>query len=92
MWQQHYISYSQYQKGIDEPLPTRSRSSSRRNRSPRRTSRAGCEPQIIHALKKEGVAHPEYEAYYGGLKIKLTIDLSMQKAAQADRQRGVPRR
>ncbi|WP_249009732.1 transglycosylase domain-containing protein [Conexibacter sp. DBS9H8] len=41
-------------------------------------------PQIITALEREGVPAKiaPYEAYYGGLKIKLTINLAMQQAAQ----------
>ncbi len=38
----------------------------------------------MHALEQEGLSPKEaqYEADYGGLKIKLSIDLNMQKAAQ----------
>ena len=41
-------------------------------------------PQIVHALEREGVPRnvAQYQAYYGGLKIKLTINLQLQQAAQ----------
>jgi penicillin-binding protein 1A len=41
-------------------------------------------PLIVRSLEKEGVSpdHAQYEAYYGGLKIKLTLNLKMQEAAQ----------
>ena len=49
-------------------------------------------PQIVTALQNEGLSpkQAQYEAYYGGLKIKLSIDLSMQHAAQDGDRRGVP--
>lgn len=85
MVQQDYISRAQQQTGLTQPLPVQSdiQQASEPAAAPYFTS--WVRPQIIRALEKEGVSDTSapYEAYYGGLKIKLTINLKLQQAAQA---------
>ena len=85
MLEQHDITRDQYDKWIHEPLPTASdiQQPSEPSAAPYFTS--WLRPQIVAAMAKmghvsQGVA--EYRAYYGGLKIRTTIDLEMQKAAE----------
>ncbi len=84
MYNQRYISRAQYDTGINEPLPTAAQIQQPQEPIDAPYFTSWVRPQIINALEKEGVPAKEatYEAYYGGLKINLTIDLSMQKAAQ----------
>ncbi len=85
MYQQQYITRAQYTKALSRPLPQQTdiQQASEPAAAPYFTS--WVRPQIIRALEKEGVSAKiaPYEAYYGGLKIKLTINLKMQQAAQA---------
>ncbi len=86
MYEQHYLSYTQYVAARDTPLPTRSEI-----RQPQQQPSAApyftswVEPLVVRALEKEGLSPREaqYEAYYGGLKIKLSIDLKLQNEAQS---------
>ncbi len=86
MYRQHYISRGLYEYSRNRPLPTAAQI-----REPQQQpSAAGyftswVEPQILAALERQGlsVKQAQYEAYYGGLKIKLSIDLNMQQQAQA---------
>jgi penicillin-binding protein 1A len=84
MYEQHYITYAQFQKAKSQPLPTAAdiQQASEPAAAPYFTS--WVRPQIINALEREGVPAKDapYEAYYGGLKIKLTLNLQMQQAAQ----------
>ncbi len=83
MLQQHDITEQQYQQGISAPLPTAAdiQQPSEPTAAPYFTS--WLRPQILAAVG-HGVspALAEYRAYYGGLKIKTTLDLDMQKAAE----------
>ncbi len=83
MLQQHYITEEQYQQGINAPLPTAAdiQQPSEPTAAPYFTS--WLRPQILAAVG-HGVSPSlaEYRAYYGGLKIKTTLDLDMQKAAE----------
>ena len=84
MLQQHYITEEQYQQGINAPLPTAAdiqQPSEEPTAAPYFTS--WLRPQILAAVG-HGVSPSlaEYRAYYGGLKIKTTLDLDMQKAAE----------
>ena len=83
MLQQHYITQEQYQQGINAPLPTAAdiQQPSEPTAAPYFTS--WLRPQILAAVG-HGVSPSlaEYRAYYGGLKIKTTLDLDMQKAAE----------
>jgi penicillin-binding protein 1A len=85
MYRQHYISYGEYQYSLGRPLPTPAQikqPEQQPSAAPYFTS--WVEPQVVRALEHEGLAPKEaqYEADYGGLKIKLSIDLNMQKQAQ----------
>jgi penicillin-binding protein 1A len=85
MYQQHYISYGLYQYSRSRPLPTPAQI-----REPQQQPSAApyftswVEPQVVHALESDGLSPKEalYKAKYGGLKIKLSIDLAMQNQAQ----------
>ena len=83
MLQQRYITEEQYQQGINAPLPTAAdiQQPSEPTAAPYFTS--WLRPQILAAVG-HGVspALAEYRAYYGGLKIKTTLDLDMQRAAE----------
>ena len=84
MLDQHYISEQQYQVGIaTSRFRRRPTFSSPRSRRRRRTSRAGCARRSSRrwgwATASPNVA--EYRAYYGGLKIRTTLDLGLQQAA-----------
>ncbi len=85
MYEQHYISQADYDKFQNTPLPTANQiqqPEQQPSSAPYFTS--WVEPQVVRALEKEGLSAKEaqYEAYYGGLKIKLSIDLNLQNEAQ----------
>lgn len=85
MYHQHYISYGLYQYSLSRPLPSRAQIKQPEQQpgaAPYFTS--WVEPQVVRALEHEGLTAKEaqYEADYGGLKIKLSIDLSLQNEAQ----------
>ena len=84
MLAQRYISRFQYNQGVASPLPTAAdiEQPEEPPAAPYFTSWLG--PQIIAAMERGGVSptDAEYRAYYGGLKIRTTIDLPMQQAAQ----------
>ena len=83
MRQQGYISASQYRQGIAQPVPRSVEQPEEPPAAPYFTS--WLRPQILSAM---GLGHgvpaqvAEYRAYYGGLKIRTTIDLPMQQAAE----------
>jgi penicillin-binding protein 1A len=86
MWQQHYISESDYYRYRNTPMPTTAQI-----RQPEQLSSAApyftswVEPQVVRALEANGLSpkQAQYEADYGGLKIKLSIDMRMQTQAQS---------
>ncbi len=85
MLDQHYITQQQYDQGIVAPLPTANdlQQPSEPTAAPYFTS--WLRPQILAAMGSgrgvpAGLA--AYRAYYGGLQIRTTIDLEMQKAAE----------
>jgi penicillin-binding protein 1A len=86
MYQQGYIkTHAQLEQYVDEPLPSAAglQQPSEPPAAPYFTS--WLRPQIIHAIQvKDHVSQSiaEYRAFYGGLKIKTTIDLPLQQAAQ----------
>ncbi len=86
MYHQHYISYGEYQYSVNRPLPTPAQikqPEQQPSAAPYFTS--WVEPQVVRALEHEGLTPKEaqYQADYGGLKIKLSIDLNMQRQAQS---------
>ncbi len=80
----HDISHEQYQRYLNWPLPTEQEVEQPEEppAAPYFTSWVG--PQIVQAMERGGVSPSVagYRAYYGGLKIRTTIDLPMQRAAQ----------
>jgi penicillin-binding protein 1A len=85
MLEQHYITQAQYQSGKAQPLPTAALIQQPQEPAAAPYFTSWLRPQILTAmgLGKPGVADSvaEYRAYYGGLKIRTTIDLSMEQAA-----------
>src|SRR5205807_30820 len=81
---QGYISQVQYQQALTDPLPTANdiQQPAEPTAAPYFTS--WLRPQILSAM---GLGHgvpasvAEYRAFYGGLKIHTTLDLSLQQAA-----------
>ena len=84
MVEQSYIPRSYYQEYANYPVPTADQIEQPSEPAAAPYFTAWVRPQIVTALENEGVAAnlADYEAYYGGLKIRLTINLAMQQAAQ----------
>jgi penicillin-binding protein 1A len=85
MLAQHYITRTQYEKSIAEPLPKASQIQQPQEPAAAPYFTSWVRPQIVEALERMGVPAKvaEYRAYYGGLKVRLTINLKLQQAAQA---------
>jgi len=81
---QHYISEVQYQKAVNSPLPKQADLVQPQEPGAAPYFTSWVRPQIVGALERDGVPSnvAAYDAYYGGLKIKLTINLQLQQAAQ----------
>jgi len=84
MLAQHYITRAEYGRNVDRPLPTRSNLQQPQEPAAAPYFTSWVRPQIVHALEREGVPRnvAQYQAYYGGLKIKLTVNLQLQQDAQ----------
>jgi penicillin-binding protein 1A len=84
MYEQHYISRAQYEQGIHEPLPKAKDIEQPQEPPAAPYFTSWLRPQIISAMEGRGVSPgvAAYRAYYGGLKIRTTIDLPMQEAAE----------
>jgi penicillin-binding protein 1A len=84
MLQQHYLTRAQYEQAIAAPLPTAAdiQQPSEPPEAPYFTS--WLRPQLLAAVER-GSGVPanvaEYRTYYGGLKIRTTLDLELQRAA-----------
>ncbi|MDQ6606873.1 MAG: transglycosylase domain-containing protein, partial [Actinomycetota bacterium] len=84
MYQQQAITRAQYRQWRGEPIPTESQIQQPTEPSAAPYFVSWLRPQILAAA---GLGHhvpssvAEYRAYYGGLKIKTTLDLQMQRAA-----------
>ena len=85
MLEQHYISRAQYLDGIKQPVPTATLIQQPQEPAAAPYFTSWLRPQI---LKSVGLGQPgvpdsvaEYRAYYGGLKIRTTLDLGLQQAA-----------
>jgi penicillin-binding protein 1A len=83
MLQQHYIDQQQYVNGNQEPLPTASDLQPPTEPAAAPYFASWLAPQIIDSLERMGLSDQvaTYRAYYGGLKIRTTLDLKMQEAA-----------
>ena len=83
MLDQQYITQAQYNSAVAEPLPTAADIQQPQEPPAAPYFTSWVEPQIIRALEKRGLSQSvaTYRAYYGGLKIKTTLDLSLQRAA-----------
>jgi penicillin-binding protein 1A len=82
MLEEHYITRAQYSQYINETLPTANdiQQPSEPTAAPYFSS--WLRPQILAAVGRgvpQSVA--DYRAFYGGLKIRTTLDLPMQQAA-----------
>ncbi|HTW13115.1 MAG TPA: transglycosylase domain-containing protein, partial [Solirubrobacteraceae bacterium] len=84
MYQQHYISRATYEYSIRRPLPKKKQIQQPEEPPQAAYFTSWVTPLIIRSLQKEGLSQTEaeHEAYYGGLKIKLSVNLQMQQAAQ----------
>jgi penicillin-binding protein 1A len=85
MLQQGYITTQQYQQGKNELLPTSSDIEQPAEPAAAPYFTSWLRPQILSAMGLgRGVPArvAEYRAYYGGLKIRTTLDLKMQAAAE----------
>jgi penicillin-binding protein 1A len=85
MYEQGYLTRRQYVNARKTPLPTAQEIEEPQEQTtkvPYYTSWVA--PLVVHALRKEGLSAGEaqYQAYYGGLKIRLGDDLHLQNAAQ----------
>jgi penicillin-binding protein 1A len=85
MLAQGYITHQQYSQGRRKLLPTATDLEQPQEPGAAPYFTSWLRPQILAAM---GLGHgvparlAEYRAYYGGLKIRTTIDLPMQQAAE----------
>ena len=82
MLSQGDITREQYDSALAEPLPNAADVQRPQEPPAAPYFTSWVEPQIIRALEKRGLSPnvAQYRAYYGGLKIKTTLDLSLQRA------------
>lgn len=85
MLAERYITRTQYNRARNAPLPNAADVQPPQQPAAAPYFTSWVEPQIIKALEREGVPAKiaYYRAYYGGLKVRTTIDLELQQAAQA---------
>ena len=81
MFQQHYITRAQYRNGIAQPLPKADQILQPQEPTAAPYFTSWLAPQILRAMGGNP-ATAAYRAYYGGLKIRTTIDLPLQQAAE----------
>ena len=84
MLQQHYITRAQFEYGTAQPLPTAAMLQQPQEPAAAPYFTSWLRPQILSAMGlNRGVPAnvAEYRAFYGGLKIRTTLDLHMQQAA-----------
>jgi penicillin-binding protein 1A len=84
MLQQGYINHGQYAHAVAQPVPITADVEPATEPAAAPYFTSWVRPQIVRALEKEGLTpeRAQYEAFYGGLKVKLTINLKLQQAAQ----------
>jgi penicillin-binding protein 1A len=81
MFQQHYINRTQYLRYRQAPLPTASDILQPQEPTAAPYFTSWLAPQILRAMGSNPNVD-EYRAYYGGLKIRTTIDLPLERAAE----------
>jgi penicillin-binding protein 1A len=84
MLEQHYINRTQYELGLAAPLPSAGDIEQPQEPAAAPYFTSWIRPQILHAMglgRGVPASVAEYRAYYGGLKIRTTLDLRMQQAA-----------
>jgi penicillin-binding protein 1A len=83
MLAQGKINHQEYESAKAEPLPTSADIGQPIEPPAAPYFTSWVEPQIVQALENRGLSKnaAQYRAYYGGLKIKTTLDLSLQRAA-----------
>jgi len=81
---QHYITRAQYEVYRAKPLPTAEDIQQPQEPVAAPYFTSWVRPQIVAALEHQGIPPrlAQYRAFYGGLKVRLTINLKMQEAAQ----------
>ena len=84
MLDEQYITRQQYESDKEQPLPKVSDLEQPEEPTAAPYFTSWVRPQITSALVRMGVPKgiATYRAFYGGLKIKTTIDLPMQQAAE----------
>jgi penicillin-binding protein 1A len=84
MLEMHYITRAQYDDYIIRPVPTDAALQLPQEPPTAPYFTSWLRPQILEAIRREGVPPNlvDYRAFYGGLKIRTTIDLTLQQAAQ----------
>ena len=84
MLEQGYLTRAQFDRNVNAPLPTADDLEVPQEPAAAPYFTSWVRPQIVRALEHEGVPKgaAQYQAYYGGLKIKLTINLQLQQEAQ----------
>jgi penicillin-binding protein 1A len=84
MLDQRYITRAQYLQGRNAPLPTETDIQQPEEPTAAPYFTSWLRPQILDAMGHGHVPAnvAEYRAYYGGLKIRTSLDLEMQHAAE----------
>ncbi len=86
MFEQHYLTRAEYEHALRAPLPTANDIQQPTEPSVAPYFTSWLRPQLLGAVERgTGVAPSvaEYRTYYGGLKIRTTLDLKLQQAADA---------
>ncbi len=84
MLQQRYLARRQYEYAIKQPLPTAGEIQQPQEPAAAPYFTSWLRPQILSSM---GLGHgvpanvAEYRAFYGGLKIRTTLDLKLEQAA-----------
>ena len=84
MLQEHYLTRPQYNQQVNQPLPTAADIQQPQEPPAAPYFTSWLRPQILTAMGLHHGVSPsvaEYRAYYGGLKIRTTLDLKLQQAA-----------
>jgi penicillin-binding protein 1A len=92
MLAQHYITRAEYVSARNEPLPGSADIGQPQEPPAAPYFASWVEPQIVKVLERRGLSQKvaQYRAYYGGLKIKTTLDLSLQRAADQAVEQALP--